>query len=114
MKAHHTLALIALAALGVGHAQTGAPLPPMPGRGVAVPAATASAPMSNGEVLKVLPKAVLLKHGPIDSMGMGAMTMQFDVADKKQLKSIRKGNKVRFAVAKVDGQVVVTRIEKTR
>lgn len=114
MKAHHTLAIIALATLSVGHAQTGspmAPMAPMPGRGVAVPAPAA---MSHAEVLKVLPKAVLLKHGPIDSMGMGAMTMQFGVADAKQLKSIRKGDKVRFAVARVGGQVVVTRIEKTK
>ena len=97
MKAIHFLAVLAVAtasAAGAAHAQT--------------------PPMSQGEVLKVLPKAVLLKHGPIDNMAMGPMTMQFGVASAKLLKTIRKGDHVRFAVEQMNGQMEVTRIERAK
>ncbi|WP_207717615.1 copper-binding protein [Caenimonas soli] len=99
MKASHLLAIVAFAAAGAAQAQ---------------PVSPASTPMSQGEVLKVLPKAVLLKHGPIANIGMDAMTMQFGVADAKLLKSVKAGDKVRFAVDRVNGQFVVTRIERAQ
>ena len=94
MKANHVLAVLAVAAAGATQAQTPS--------------------MSQGEVLKVLPRAVLLKHGPIDNMGMGPLTMQFGVASARLLKTIRKGDHVRFAVEQVNGQMVVTRIERAK
>lgn len=103
MKNIPLIAMLALAAACV-HAQT-AP---------AKPAASAAAPMSQAEVLKVLPDAVLLKHGPIANLGMDAMTMQFGVADAKLLKAVKAGDKIRFAADKVNGKYVVTRIEQAK
>lgn len=96
MKTLRFLAVAAMAATAIVHAQ--------------IPAAS----MSEGEVLKVMPKAVLLKHGPIQNIGMDAMTMQFKVTDAKLLKAIRKGDKVRFVAGHVNGQFVVTRIERVK
>ena len=76
-------------------------------------APTAAVSLTNGEVLKVYPteKRVLLKHGPIPNIGMGAMTMEFGVTDPKMLNSVKQGDKVRFAADQVNGQYVVTHIE---
>jgi Cu(I)/Ag(I) efflux system periplasmic protein CusF len=113
MKAFPTLAVFVLAAIGAVHAQSATPMAAMPGTSSA-PKSGASFPMSQGEVLKVYPNAVLIRHGPIENMGMDAMTMQFGVPNGKLLKSIRKGDKVRFVVDRADGQFVVTRIERAR
>jgi Cu(I)/Ag(I) efflux system protein CusF len=75
---------------------------------------TARFPMSQGEVLKVDPNSVLLKHGPLPNLGMDAMTMEFGVADPALLKSVKKGDKVRFVADRVNGQFVVTRIEPAK
>ncbi|MFC5522127.1 copper-binding protein [Polaromonas jejuensis] len=77
----------------------------------AAPAMAAS--LTNAEVLKVYPKEkrVLLKHGPIPNIGMGAMTMEFALLDPKMLSSVKPGDKVRFAADQVKGEYVVTHIE---
>ena len=75
--------------------------------------AAASHAMASGEVLAVYKKEqrVLLRHGPIDSLGMGGMTMEFGVAQDKLLKALKKGDKVRFEAKKMGDDYVVTRIE---
>lgn len=50
-------------------------------------------PVVNAEVKK---GSVVLKHEDIPNLGVGPMTMQFDVADKKLLKDVKVGDKVRF------------------
>lgn len=87
-----------------------------PGQMAMKPAATASsaaASLSSAEVLKVYPKEkrVLLKHGPIPNIGMGAMTMEFGLQDPKMLVALKPGDKVRFAADQVKGEYVVTHIE---
>lgn len=79
----------------------------------ASPTAAAKAPLASGEVLEVnrQEQRVLLKHGPIQSIGMDAMTMEFLVPDGKLLASLKPGDRVRFAAAWKDGDYVVTRIE---
>ena len=76
-------------------------------------AAAASHAMASGEVLAVYKKEqrLLLKHGPIESLGMGGMTMEFGVAQDKLLKALKKGDKVRFEAKKMGDDYVVTRIE---
>lgn len=44
---------------------------------------------------------------------MSAMTMAFDVADKKMLKGIKAGDKVRVRVDSVKGKLMVTKLERS-
>ena len=69
-----------------------------------------------GEVRKVDKEGrkLTLKHGPIPTLDMPGMTMVFEVKDAAQLDSLKPGDKVRFAAEKIDGQLVVTRIEPVR
>jgi Cu/Ag efflux protein CusF len=64
-------------------------------------------------VLKVYlkEKTLLLKHGPIPSIGMGPMTMEYGVASPRMLSAIKPGDKVRFMADQVKDQYVVTHIE---
>lgn len=76
----------------------------------------AAAWLTSAEVLKVYAKEkkVLLKHGPIPHIGMGAMTMEFGIANPRMLNSVKAGDKVRFAADQVKGQYVVTHIEMAK
>lgn len=82
----------------------------------AATAFTAATSLTSAEVLKVYPKEkkILLKHGPIPNIGMGAMTMEFGVTNPKILNSVKPGDKVQFAADQVKGQYVVTHIEMAK
>jgi Cu/Ag efflux protein CusF len=54
---------------------------------------------------------IVLKHGDIPNIAMPAMTMGFDVADKKMLDPVKVGDKVRFHVEVVKGKPTVTHLE---
>ena len=95
-----------------GHAGHGPPAAPaQAGRADAVPAA-----LVEGEVRKVDREAgrLTLRHGPIPSLDMIAMTMVFRVADAAMLEPLKTGDKVRFAAERVGGDLTVTRIESAR
>lgn len=86
-----------------------------------VPAASASSasgksalPLVDAEVRKLdaAKGTIVLKHKDIPNIGMMAMTMQFDVADKKLLKNIKPGDKVRFQADMVRGKATVTGLQK--
>lgn len=70
-------------------------------------------PLTDGVVQKVDKTAgeLTLKHGPLPSIGMGAMTMAFSVSDRKMLESVTAGDKVRFAADIVKGKPTVTKME---
>ena len=57
---------------------------------------------------------IVLKHGDIPNLAMPAMTMGFDVADKKMLDAFKTGDKVRFHVEVVKGKPTVTQLETAR
>ena len=81
--------------------------------------AAAAAPaneMAEGEVRKVDKDAgkITLKHGELKSLEMPPMTMVFQVTDKAMLDKVKAGDKVRFAAAKVGGQLTVTAIESAK
>ena len=57
---------------------------------------------------------ITLKHGEIAQIQMPAMTMNYQVQDAHQLDGIRQGDKVRFAMDKVDSKFVVTHIEHAK
>ena len=54
---------------------------------------------------------VTLKHGPIENLGMSAMTMTFPVKDKASLAKVKEGDKVSATFDKVNGVATVTNIE---
>lgn len=72
------------------------------------------AAMVEGEVKKVDAEQgkVTLKHGPLDNLGMPAMTMVFKVADSGMLSNVKSGDMVKFQADKIDGAFTVTKLEK--
>jgi Cu(I)/Ag(I) efflux system membrane protein CusA/SilA len=57
---------------------------------------------------------IVLKHGDIPNLAMPAMTMGFDVANKKMLSAVKAGDKVRFQVELMNGTPTVTHLEAAR
>jgi Cu/Ag efflux protein CusF len=81
--------------------------------------ATAQAPkaMAEGEVRKIdrAKGTVTIKHGPLQALGMGPMTMAFSATDPALLAKVKEGDKVRFEPAQTsDGKLTVSRIEVVR
>ena len=78
--------------------------------------ATAAAPnsMSTGEVKKVDKGAAKLtiKHGPLQNIGMDAMTMVFRVKNPAMLDQVKAGDKINFVAEEPNGQLTVTKLEK--
>jgi Cu(I)/Ag(I) efflux system periplasmic protein CusF len=66
-----------------------------------------------GEVTKLdlARKTVTLKHGPIASIQMDAMTMPFKVKDAALLTTVKVGDHVRFHVLADEHELVVQQIE---
>ena len=79
--------------------------------------ASAQSAMVNGQVTKIDESAgkITLKHGPIKKLDMeDGMTMVFRVQDPTMLKQVKVGDKVKFDADRVNGQLTVTKIEKSR
>ena len=71
----------------------------------------------DGQVTKVDESAgkITLKHWPIKKFDMDeGMTMVFRATDPAILKTVKVGDKVKFDADKVNGQFVVTKIEKAK
>jgi Cu(I)/Ag(I) efflux system periplasmic protein CusF len=80
-------------------------------------ATAAQSAMVNGQVTKIDESAgkITLKHGPIKKLDMeDGMTMVFKVQDPAMLKQVRVGDKVKFDADRVNGQITVTKIEKSK
>ena len=80
------------------------------------PAASASAstmPLVDGEVRKVdiQKNLVVLRHGDIPNLAMPAMTMGFEVSDKKMLDGLKVGDKVKFQAESIKGKAMVTELK---
>jgi Cu/Ag efflux protein CusF len=81
----------------------------------AAPAAqSAAAELADGEVRRVdaAKGTVLLKHGEIKSINMGAMTMAFRFKDPALAAGLKPGDKVRFAVEQKGDDLLITQIQK--
>jgi Cu(I)/Ag(I) efflux system protein CusF len=72
----------------------------------------------SGEVKKIDTAAgkITLRHGPIKKLDMDedGMTMVFRVQDPAMLKSVKVGDKVKFDADRVNGQITVTAIQKSK
>jgi Cu/Ag efflux protein CusF len=71
---------------------------------------------ADGEVRKVDKdaKKITIKHGPLQSLDMPAMTMVYRVKDPAMLDRVKAGDKVKFVAEKVDNALTVTTIEKAK
>jgi Cu(I)/Ag(I) efflux system protein CusF len=81
---------------------------------VALSPVLAAAQDSEGEVRKVdkAQSKITLKHGEIKKLDMPPMTMVFRVKDAKLLDGVAAGDKVTFSAEQIDGNYVVTAIQK--
>lgn len=72
--------------------------------------------LADGEVRKVDrdAKKITLRHGPVPSLDMGAMTMVYQVKDAAMLDKVKAGDKVKFDAEKAGANYVITRIEPAK
>jgi Cu(I)/Ag(I) efflux system periplasmic protein CusF len=78
-------------------------------------AATAASPeWVNAEITKLdlAKKRVTLKHAPIASIKMDAMTMPFKLKDVALFDSYKVGDKLQFVVKNDDGDLFITQVRK--
>ena len=75
--------------------------------------ALANPVLAEGEIRKVDKEAgkLTIRHGELKDLSMPPMTMVFRVQDKEMLSQVAAGDKVRFAAARMDGGLTVTRLE---
>ena len=71
------------------------------------------AALTTGEIRKVDKDTgkLTIRHGPIQNLDMPAMTMVFQVKNPAMLDQVTTGDKIKFAVEKTGGALVVTHIE---
>ena len=94
---------------GVHHAEATAPA-------ASAHLAAVTLPTIKGEVEKIDDSTgkIQLKHDAISNLGMGAMSMVFKASDPAMLKTVKVGDKVNFQADKVNGQITVMKIEKSK
>lgn len=81
----------------------------------AKPTSTAAADeMADGEIRNIdaAKGALLIRHGVIKSINMGAMTMEFKLKEPSMAAGLKKGDKVRFAVEMQGQNLVISKIQK--
>ena len=84
------------------------------GAGLSINGAWAQA-LTDGVVRKVDESAnkITIKHGPMKKFDMeDGMTMVYAVKDPAMLNSVKAGDRIKFDADHVNGQYVVTKIEK--
>lgn len=71
------------------------------------------ASMSHGEVKKVDVSAgkLTIKHGPLENLGMDAMTMVFRVKDPGMISQVKVGDKIDFVAEDLNGALTVTKLQ---
>lgn len=79
-------------------------------------ASKSTAQMSEGEVRKIDKEAgkVTIKHGPLENLGMPAMTMAYRVKDTAMLDQVKIGDKINFVADKVNGAYTVMQLETAK
>jgi len=76
-------------------------------------ATAADAELADGEVRKVDKdaKKITIRHGPLKSLDMPAMTMVFQVKDPAMLDQVKVGDRIRFSAEKAGGAYTVNALE---
>ena len=73
--------------------------------------------LTDGEVKKVdaSAKKITIKHGPMKKFDMeDGMTMVYTAQDPAMLTAVKAGDKVKFDAEHVNGQFIVTKIQKAK
>lgn len=110
---------ILIAALATG-AALGAPIAANAGNKEQATApvvlAAAATAVAEGEVKRVDKGSgtVTLKHGPIPSIDMPAMTMGYRAKDKSMAEQLKPGDKIKFELGNVGGVYTLIRVEKVK
>jgi Cu(I)/Ag(I) efflux system periplasmic protein CusF len=84
---------------------------------LAAPHGAVAQSLIDGQITKVDASAgkITIKHGPIKKLGMDeGMTMVFKAQDPAMLKAVKAGDRVKFDADEVNGELTVTKIQKTR
>lgn len=71
----------------------------------------------DGQVVKVDTSAsnITIKHGPIKKLDMDqGMTMVFHAQNADLLKGVKAGDKIKFDAESVNGQLTVTKVQKSK
>lgn len=55
---------------------------------------------------------IVLRHDPIENLGIPAMTMIFRVANPRLIDSLEAGTAVRFAADRLEGKFTIVQIER--
>jgi Cu(I)/Ag(I) efflux system periplasmic protein CusF len=59
-------------------------------------------------------RKITIKHGPIKSLDMPAMTMVYEVKDAALLERVKAGDKVKFEAEKIGSAFTLTKIERAK
>jgi Cu/Ag efflux protein CusF len=107
------VALVVFTGAAAIHAQN-TPAPQASAKVAAPARAKSSMPLVEGEIRKLdaATGLIVLKHGDIPNLGMPAMTMGFQVADRKMLAGYKPGDKVRFQAEMIKDTATVTELER--
>lgn len=72
--------------------------------------------MSTGEVKKIDKDTgkITIKHGPLTNLDMPAMTMVFRVKEAGMIDQVKAGDKINFTAEKVDGTLMVTKLQPAK
>lgn len=73
--------------------------------------------LTNGLVTKIDASAgkITIKHGPMKKFDMDeGMTMVYRAQDSAMLQAVKAGDKVKFDAENINGQFVVTKIQKEK
>jgi Cu/Ag efflux protein CusF len=80
----------------------------------ATPSADADNSMSHGEIKRIDAASgkLTIKHGPLENLGMGAMTMVFKAVDPAMLSQVKIGDRIDFVAEQVNGALTVVKLRK--
>ena len=73
-------------------------------------------PQVSGTVTKVDAgtEKITIRHDAIPNLDMGAMTMVFKVGSPDMLKQLNAGDQIKFTADRVNGQITVTTLSKSK
>lgn len=57
---------------------------------------------------------IMISHGPIPNLGMGAMTMVFPVRDTAWLTELKPATKLRVVLEEINGEATVVQLERIK
>lgn len=111
MKLTHLVVIASFAAALGAQAQT---VPTSGAEHAAHHSSAPAAPLGEGEVRRIDREQgkLTLRHGPLDNLGMPAMTMVFRVVDPKMLDGLKEGDRIKFTAEKVNGALTLTALQK--